>query len=232
MRNPAPATVRHSVEYAHKQLESIILSTTYNTARIFLRKCKNAMLWQFIQCVTVSPCSMAGDKSVPPKLEPSVSLPLINAVSHSEPPTLKPIEPCPDKHRRRKDGVSQSLNGHSHLQIEDSDVSVVATSTLAEPSSPVNRRTSVLFRKSKSTSPHKPADDGETPKGSSRLGTKTFLSVVIPRLETLLHTRKRPRSASGDSCEDQSPIKRLDTGRICRKRVKKGKTIVIDINAS
>ncbi|XP_056116348.1 bromodomain-containing protein 1 isoform X1 [Rhinichthys klamathensis goyatoka] len=154
-----------------------------------------------------------GDKSVPPKLEPSVSLlPLMNAGSHSEPPTLKPIEPCPDKHRHAKDSVSQSLNGHSYLQIEDSDVSVVATSTLAEPSSPVNRRTSVLFRKSKSTSPHKPVDDGETPKGSSRLGTKTFLSVVIPRLETLLHTRKRPRSASGDSCEDQSPIKRLDTG--------------------
>ncbi|KAK7130294.1 hypothetical protein R3I94_008909 [Phoxinus phoxinus] len=154
-----------------------------------------------------------GDKSVPPKLESSASLlPLMNAGSHSEPPTLKPIEPCPDKHRRRKERVSQSLNGHSHLQIEDSDVSVVATSTLAEPSSPVNRRTSVLFRKSKSTSPHKPVDDGETPKGSSRLGTKTFLSVVIPRLETLLHTRKRPRSASGDSCEDQSPIKRLDTG--------------------
>ncbi|ROJ52105.1 Bromodomain and PHD finger-containing protein 3 [Anabarilius grahami] len=154
-----------------------------------------------------------GDKSVPPKLESSVSLlPLINTGSHSEPPTLKPIEPCPDKHQHQRDGISQPLNGHSHLQIEDSDVSVVATSTLAEPSSPVNRRTSVLFRKSKSTSPHKPMNDGETPKGSSRLGTKTFLSVVIPRLETLLHTRKRPRSASGDSSKDESPIKRLDTG--------------------
>ncbi|XP_051746094.1 bromodomain-containing protein 1 isoform X1 [Ctenopharyngodon idella] len=154
-----------------------------------------------------------GDKSVPPKLEPSVSLlPLINAESHSEPPTLKPIENCPDKHQHQRDGISQPLNGHSHLQIEDSDVSVVATSTLAEPSSPVNRRTSVLFCKSKSTSPHKPMNDGETPKGSSRLGTKTFLSVVIPRLETLLHTRKRPRSASGDSGKDELPIKRLDTG--------------------
>lgn len=183
--------------------------------------------------MTVSPCFMAGDKSVPPKLEPSVSLlPLINAESHSEPPTLKPIENCPDKHQHQRDGISQPLNGHSHLQIEDSDVSVVATSTLAEPSSPVNRRTSVLFCKSKSTSPHKPMNDGETPKGSSRLGTKTFLSVVIPRLETLLHTRKRPRSASGDSGKDESPIKRLDTGRICRKSVKKGKTVVIDINAN
>ncbi|XP_067248478.1 bromodomain-containing protein 1 isoform X1 [Chanodichthys erythropterus] len=154
-----------------------------------------------------------GDKSVPPKLEPSVSLlPLINTGSHSEPPTLKPIEPCPNKRQHQRDGISQPLNGLSHLQIEDSDVSVVATSTLAEPSSPVNRRTSVLFRKSKSTSPHKPMNDGETPKGSSQLGTKTFLSVVIPRLETLLHTRKRPRSASGDSSKDESPIKRLDTG--------------------
>ncbi|KAL0195689.1 hypothetical protein M9458_009261, partial [Cirrhinus mrigala] len=152
------------------------------------------------------------DKSVPPKLEPSLSAPpFINAGSHSEPPKLKPVEPSPDKTRRHQDSISQPLNGLSHLQLEDNDVSVVATSTLAEPSSPVNRRTSVLFRKSKSTSPHKPMRGGETPKGSSRLGTKTFLSVVIPRLETLLHTRKRPRSASGDSVEDELPIKRLDT---------------------
>ncbi|XP_016413798.1 bromodomain-containing protein 1-like isoform X2 [Sinocyclocheilus rhinocerous] len=154
-----------------------------------------------------------GDKSVPPKLEPSVSVPpIINAVGHSEPPKLKPIEPSPNKNQRHQDGISQPLNEHSHLQLEDSDVSVVATSTLAEPSSPVNRRMSVLFRKSKSTSPHKPMRDGETPKGSSRLGTNTFLSVVIPRLETLLHSRKRPRSASRESVEDESPIKRLDTG--------------------
>ncbi|KAK2892601.1 hypothetical protein Q8A67_012589 [Cirrhinus molitorella] len=152
-----------------------------------------------------------GDKSVPPKLEPSVSVaPFINAGSHSEPPKLKPVEPSPDKTRRHQDRISQPLNGL--CQLESNSVSVVATSTLAEPSCPVNRRTSVLFRKSKSTSPHKPMRGGETPKGSSQLGTKTFLSVVIPRLETLLHTRKRPRSASGDSVEDESPIKRLDTG--------------------
>lgn len=161
---------------------------------------------------------MAGDKSVPPKLEPSVSLlPLINAGSHSEPPTLKPIEPNPDKLWHHRDGVSQSLNGHSHLLIEDSDVNVVASSTLAEPSSPVNRRTSVLFCKSKSsTSPLKTLKADETSKGSSKLGTKTFLSVVIPRLETLLHTRKRPRSAS---CKDELP-KRLDTGKACRNMAK------------
>uniref|UniRef100_A0A8C1K6G8 Bromodomain containing 1a n=1 Tax=Cyprinus carpio TaxID=7962 RepID=A0A8C1K6G8_CYPCA len=153
------------------------------------------------------------DKSIPPKLEPSVSvLPFINVGSHSEPPKLKPIEPSPNKNRHHQDRISQPLNEHSYLQLEDSDVSVVATSTLAEPSSPVNRRTSVLFRKSKSTNPHKPMRGGETPKGSSRLGTKTFLSVVIPRLETLLHSRKRLRSANRESVEDESPIKRLDTG--------------------
>lgn len=167
---------------------------------------------------------MADDKSVPPKLEPSVSVPpFINVGCHSEPPKLKPIEPSPNKNRHHQDRISQPLNEHSYLQLEDSDVSVVATSTLAEPSSPVNRRTSVLFRKSKSTNPHKPMRGGETPKGSSQLGTKTFLSVVIPRLETLLHSRKRPRSTSRDSVKDKPPIKRLDTGRNCRNTNKKGK---------
>ncbi|XP_075285364.1 bromodomain-containing protein 1 isoform X2 [Opisthocomus hoazin] len=35
---------------------------------------------------------------------------------------------------------------------------------------------------------------------------------VLPRLETLLHPRKRSRSACGDSEADESPVKRLDTG--------------------
>ncbi|XP_039426353.1 bromodomain-containing protein 1 isoform X3 [Corvus cornix cornix] len=36
---------------------------------------------------------------------------------------------------------------------------------------------------------------------------------VLPRLETLLHPRKRSRSACGDSeVDDESPVKRLDTG--------------------
>ncbi|XP_062931590.1 bromodomain-containing protein 1 isoform X5 [Cynocephalus volans] len=44
-------------------------------------------------------------------------------------------------------------------------------------------------------------------------GTKTFLSVVLPRLETLLQPRKRSRSTCGDSeVEEESPGKRLDTG--------------------
>uniref|UniRef100_A0A8D2ZIC4 Bromodomain containing 1b n=1 Tax=Scophthalmus maximus TaxID=52904 RepID=A0A8D2ZIC4_SCOMX len=46
------------------------------------------------------------------------------------------------------------------------------------------------------------------------LGAKTFLSVVIPRLETLLLPKKRTRSSSADGEEEdeESPIKRLGTG--------------------
>lgn len=89
---------------------------------------------------------------------------------------------------------------------------MVATSTLTEPANMVNRRTAVLFRKSKS--PQKPSNTSESSIDCPQLGTKTFLSVVIPRLETLLQRRKRTRSASGDSQgdEDECPIKRLDTG--------------------
>uniref|UniRef100_A0A2K5MVR7 Bromodomain containing 1 n=1 Tax=Cercocebus atys TaxID=9531 RepID=A0A2K5MVR7_CERAT len=48
---------------------------------------------------------------------------------------------------------------------------------------------------------------------SPQLGTKTFLSVVLPRLETLLQPRKRSRSTCGDSeVEEESPGKRLDAG--------------------
>ncbi|KAJ8392254.1 hypothetical protein AAFF_G00078220 [Aldrovandia affinis] len=168
-----------------------------------------------------------GDKSLPPKLEPSDSLPPpLNSDSHAEPPTLKPIDPSPDSkcHKRVKfDGEKLSapgpkettLNGHTSQcpPLSDGDVSVVATSTLSEPSGHVNRRTSVLFRKSKSASPQKPGKEGEAQPTCPQLGTKTFLSVVIPRLETLLQPRKRSRSASGDSEGDESsPSKRFDTG--------------------
>lgn len=150
---------------------------------------------------------------------------LTNSESNSEPPTLKPIDSSPDKCPKRvkfdrdKGSTSvpkETLNGHSqdHLLLSDSDVSVVATSTLAEPSAPVSRRTAVLFRKSKSMSPQKSGrGDVEAPAACPQLGTKTFLSVVIPRLETLLQPRKRAHSPSGDSeGEDESPVKRLDTG--------------------
>uniref|UniRef100_A0A672LFJ0 Bromodomain-containing protein 1-like n=1 Tax=Sinocyclocheilus grahami TaxID=75366 RepID=A0A672LFJ0_SINGR len=159
-----------------------------------------------------------GDKSLPPKLEPSDSVPLLkNSVSLCEPPTLKPIElspeKCPKKVKFDRETFSTSLlNGLSSDVMPSENNVMVATSTLTEPANMVNRRTAVLFRKSKS--PQKPSNTSESSINCPQLGTKTFLSVVIPRLETLLQRRKRKRSASGDSQgdEDECPIKRLDTG--------------------
>ncbi|KAI4887824.1 hypothetical protein NFI96_006697 [Prochilodus magdalenae] len=165
-----------------------------------------------------------GDKSVPPKLEPSDSHPPVtNTDCPSEPPTLKPIEPSLEQQRSGKlDGHQdaflphkENLNGHSRdrLLLDDGDVSVVATSTLAEPSGPVNRRTSVLFRKSKSVGPQKPMQGEEAEAECPQLGARSFLSVVIPRLETLLHNKKRTRSASrGSEGEEELPAKRPNTG--------------------
>ncbi|XP_026216927.1 bromodomain-containing protein 1 isoform X2 [Anabas testudineus] len=195
-----------------------------------------------------------GDKSLPPKLEPSDSIPpLIHSDADSEPPTLKPIDAAPDgedkphSKRGRFDGEipdllfpTPRLNGHSRNSLQnsllDGDVSVVATSTLAEPTGTVNRRTAVLFRKSKAASPQKPprnTDEGsnnvdskegneEEDEDGAQLGSKSFLSVVIPRLETLLHGKKRKRSGSRDSEEEggegeneqegESHVKRADTG--------------------
>lgn len=122
-------------------------------------------------------------------------------------------------------------------------MSVVATSTLAEPTGTVNRRTAVLFRKSKTASPHKPArsvdeeSDGadrkegeeEEDEDGTQLGSKSFLSVVIPRLETLLHSKKRKRSDSregdqeGGEAEQQEegepPVKRPDTGKRSHRKI-------------
>ncbi|CAL8375407.1 unnamed protein product [Arctogadus glacialis] len=84
---------------------------------------------------------------------------------------------------------------------------------------PAGRRGSLLFRKSKSVSPLKASPAGGVSPGGippgcvPPLGTKSFLSVVIPRLETLLLPRKRARSASTDRGRDgDCPRKRLDTG--------------------
>lgn len=63
----------------------------------------------------------------------------------------------------------------------------------------------------------------------TQLGSKSFLSVVIPRLETLLHSKKRKRSGSRDSEEEEgaereheeegeSPVKRMDTGMCTEER--------------
>uniref|UniRef100_A0A4W5RIV0 Bromodomain containing 1 n=1 Tax=Hucho hucho TaxID=62062 RepID=A0A4W5RIV0_9TELE len=263
-----------------------------------------------------------GDKSLPPKLEPSDSLPpFLHFESNSEPPTLKPIHPNPTpdskthgqvKFDREKLNNASStttktlLNGHTESQnpllLLEGGMNVVATSTLAQPSgTTVNRRTAVLFRKSKTSSPGKNqggrgggeaqtgcpqlgtktsspgknqrrrgggeaqtgcpqlgtktsspgknqgrrgggeaqtgcpqlrtktsspgknqggrgGDEAQT--GCPQLGTKAFLSVMIPRLETLLHPRTRKRSHSpsggvsegGGDREDESPVKHIDTG--------------------
>lgn len=93
----------------------------------------------------------------------------------------------------------------------------VASVLYDEASATGNRRTNVLFRKSKSTSPQKPPKMAEASAVSPPLGTKTFLSVVIPRLETLLLPRKRTRSSSADGEDEEdeeSPIKRLGTGTV------------------
>lgn len=181
--------------------------------------------------------------------------PLIHSETDPEPPTLKPIDAapdCEDKARGKSptfDGEIPDLlssvprlNGHSHDGLQNSllegDMSVVATSTLAEPAGgTVNRRTAVLFRKSKAATLHKPTkggdeagDGGEVKKegeleeedeDGAQLGSKSFLSVVIPRLETLLHKRKRKHSGSRESEEEggeheeegESPVKRLNTGK-------------------
>uniref|UniRef100_A0A674BDA1 Bromodomain containing 1 n=1 Tax=Salmo trutta TaxID=8032 RepID=A0A674BDA1_SALTR len=60
---------------------------------------------------------------------------------------------------------------------------------------------------------------GEAQTGCPQLGTKTFLSVMIPRLETLLHPRTRKRSHSprgvysegGGEGEEESPVKHINT---------------------
>ncbi|KAM6895425.1 bromodomain-containing protein 1-like isoform 1-T1 [Xenentodon cancila] len=194
------------------------------------------------------------DKSLPPKLEPSDSIPpLIHSDADPEPPTLKPIEAAPDcedqtnSKRVKLDGeipdlfsFPPRLNGHSHDSLQcallDGDVSVVATSTLAEPTGTVNRRTAVLFRKSKTASPHKTLrstdeeseradrkdEEEEENEDGTQMGSKSFLSVVIPRLETLLHSKKRKHGDGREKDEEEGeaehqeegepPVKRPDTG--------------------
>ena len=163
----------------------------------------------------------SGDKS-PPKLEPSDALPLpSNSEPNSEPPTLNPVELHPEQSKLSKrvtfGNESHSTCTQSALLSGHSPEPTLARSGAApgaEPSSDVNRRTSVLFCKSKSVSPPKSAKNTETQPTSPQLGTKTFLSVVLPRLETLLQPRKRSRSTCGDSeVEEGSPGKRLDTGK-------------------
>lgn len=127
------------------------------------------------------------------------------------------------------------LNGYGHDGAASSLLEGEAT---AEAAGAVNRRTAVLFRKSKAASPHKPPREGDraTDGGTggekegqdadeAQLASKSFLSVVIPRLETLLHKRKRKHNGGGGSEgeeeegeEDEGPVKRLNTGEGSRAR--------------
>ncbi|CAM9279859.1 unnamed protein product [Lampetra planeri] len=142
------------------------------------------------------------EKSLPPPtLEPLTPQPQLDASPvNSEPPPLKPVKPDTDHSAMELDGdvdtttsvPRQTVNGHAP------DPPLPTGDLHTEASSVCNRR--------KSTSPQKP----KTPE---TLGAKTFLSVVLPRLETLLLPKKRTRSSSVDGEEDEeTPIKRLGTG--------------------
>ncbi|XP_077025323.1 bromodomain-containing protein 1 isoform X4 [Tamandua tetradactyla] len=103
-----------------------------------------------------------GDKS-PPKLEPSDALPLpSNPETNSEPPTLRPVELNPEHSKLFKrvtfDNESRSpgpqrapVNGHPAEAPLAGTGHAPAAAAGAEPWSDVNRRTSVLFCKSKSS---------------------------------------------------------------------------------
>lgn len=197
-----------------------------------------------------------GDKSLPPKLEPPDAIPSLHHTdADSEPPTLKPIDDATDRieqtHSKRlkldADGAellssAPRLNGHS-LQnaLLDDGVSLLATPALAEPTGVANNRTAVVFHKSKaggaSESEDKEFDGADGSSGeqegenadASQLGSKSFLSVVIPRLETLLHSKKRKHgdgrgkeTEEGEAEhkeEEAPPGKRLNTGKTCRETI-------------
>uniref|UniRef100_UPI0037E9B921 bromodomain-containing protein 1-like isoform X1 n=1 Tax=Semicossyphus pulcher TaxID=241346 RepID=UPI0037E9B921 len=164
------------------------------------------------------PCTPQEEKPLPlPTFELLTSLSALDtSPSDSEPPPLKTLKSSMDHVTMELDGdnnTSTSVppdtpNGHMP------DLPLLNGNLHSEASSTCNRRTNNLFRKSKSASPQKPPKTQEvTP--TSPLGSKTFLSVVIPRLETLLLPKKRKRSCSADGEEEEeeeSPIKRLGTG--------------------
>lgn len=157
----------------------------------------------------VEPCTQPEEKpSSPPTFELLTSLSQLDTTpGDSETPPLKALKLSAD-HAPTDDDTSTSVpagtpNGHIPSPL------LLNGDLHTEASGACNRRTNALFRKSKSASPQKPPKTQET----SPLGAKTFLSVVIPRLETLLLPKKRRRSSSADGEEEEeSPIKRLGTG--------------------
>ncbi|KAM9376803.1 bromodomain-containing protein 1-like isoform 1-T1 [Pholidichthys leucotaenia] len=173
------------------------------------------------------------------KLRPQQS----DAAAPTEPPPpLPPREEKPTPPPRLETLTSESAQS-TQKPVESSADPTTSTSAPSDlpsghpPSSPplphaaqTQQTSQVLCHKTKTTSLHKPPKPQEatsntvTPAASlpppspsiplvSPLGTKTFLSVVIPRLETLLLPKKRKRSSSADGeDDDETPIKRLGTG--------------------
>lgn len=136
---------------------------------------------------------------------------------NSEAPPLRPDSPFLDRTPMEVDNdICTSTS--EHLEPPNGCVTeplLLNGDIHTEASGACNRRNNVLFRKSKSASPQKGVKTPETSaaRPTTPLGAKTFLSVVIPRLETLLLPKKRTRSNSADGEEDEeSPIKRLGTG--------------------
>ncbi|KAK5602427.1 hypothetical protein CRENBAI_012004 [Crenichthys baileyi] len=133
----------------------------------------------------------------------------------SVPPSLMPATPVSELTPMQLDDNTSSStskppytpNGHLPDQLlPSSDFHTELTGNC-------NQRTNTLFRKSKSASPQKAPVTQEPAVSPPPLGAKTFLSVVIPRLETLLLPKKRTRSSSAeDEEEEETPIKRLGTG--------------------
>lgn len=166
-----------------------------------------------VTCFTV-------DLMLPPTLEPSISIPPVtNLEDTSEPPALKPVDLEPEKSPKKMTHEDKMLTTSllqrlsSEPQAAQNSI-VVATSVLTEPAGTNNRRTTMLFRRSKSVSPQKPLKAGEASLNYPQLGTNTFLSVVIPRLETLLQHRKRVHSGDSENeDEEECPLKRFGTGK-------------------
>lgn len=157
-------------------------------------------------------------KSSPPPTLALLTLPFPCEISpsNSEPPSLRPIDPLLDQTPMDfDDNTNTPTSGpldppNQHIQDQLLPNGEIHT----KASGICNRRNNVLFRKSKSASPQKPKKNQDVSAVPlPPLGTKTFLSVVIPRLETLLLPKKRTRSNSAHAEEDEeTPVKRLGTG--------------------
>lgn len=150
--------------------------------------------------------STSPEKSLPPPTLELLTSPsqLDTVPANVELPPSNPVKPSVDNMPMELDSDSSTSVPHEILNGHIPDPPLPNGDLHTEASGACNRR--------KSASPQKPPKTQETP-ASSPLGAKTFLSVVIPRLETLLLPKKRTRSSSVDGEEDEeSPIKRLGTG--------------------